>query len=174
MRRLLFLLSPLFMLLLLTACSSKPEPTPLPTTLALTIRAGSDINPSDMDKAAPLQVRLYELTDSTLFQQADFLSLYLEDTATLQSSLIKKHSLPTVQPDSTQTLNFQLDSATRYVAVLGEFAQYQTAVANVTEAIILNQSNALILNINDNHLRLTTSSNPAIQQLKSKEKTNGS
>ena len=169
MRHLFSLFSPFFMLLLLTACSSKPEPAPLPTSLVLTIKAGPDINPSSIDKAAPLQVRLYELTDNTLYQQADFLSLYLEDTTTLQSSLIKKQTLPTIQPGSSQTLNFQLDSATRYVAVLGEFSQYQTAVANVSEAVIPNQSNVLILNINDNHLRLTPSGN-----LPAKEKNNGS
>ena len=177
MRNIRFLFSSLFtgswllILLLLSGCSSKPEPAPQPTTLVLTIKAGSDINPSDIDKASPLQARLYELTDNTLYQQADFLSLYLEDTATLQSSLIKKHPLPTIQPGSSQTLNFQLDNATRYVAILGEFSQYQTAVANVTEAVIPNQNNILILNINDNHLRLTPSSN---QTTPARGKVNGS
>lgn len=171
MRHFFFLFSPFFILLLLSACSSKPEPPPQPTTLSLTIKAGSDINPSDIDKAAPLQARLYELTDNPLYQQADFLSLYLEDTATLQSSLIKKHPLPTIQPSSSQTLNFQLDSATRYVAILGEFSQYQTAVANVNEAVIPNQKNILILDINDNRLRLTPSSD---QISPAKEKANGS
>ncbi len=115
-------------------------------------------NPSDIDKASPLQARLYELADNALYQQADFLSLYLEDTATLQSSLIKKHPLPTIQPGSSHTLNFQLDSATRFIAILGEFSQYQTTAASVSRAVIPNQSNILILNINDNHLRLTPAS----------------
>ena len=153
-----FLFSIAFISLLLPGCSSNPKPSPDPTTLVLTIKAGFDINPSGIDKAAPLQARLYELTDSTLYQQADFLSLYLEDTATLQNSLIKKHPLPTIQPGSSQTLNFLLDSATRYVAVLGEFSQYQTAVANTMEAVIPCQNNILILDINDNHLRLSPAS----------------
>lgn len=171
MRKCFFLFNTAFILLLLSACSSKPEPAPQPTTLVLTIKAGFDINPSGIDKAAPLQARLYELTDSTLYQQADFLSLYLEDTATLQSSLIKKHTIPTIQPGSSQNLNIQLDSATRYVAVLGEFSQYQSTVANVIEAVIPNHNNILILDINDNHLRLTPASHQAVPE---KGKANGS
>lgn len=169
MRRHVFLIYLLVFFLSLSGCSSKPSAPP-PTTLALAIKAGSDINPSDIDQASPLQARLYELTDNTLFQQADFLSLYLEDTATLQSTLIKKHSLPTIQPDTTQTVHFQLDSATRYVAILAEFSQYQTAVAHISEAIIPNQNNILILNINGNHLRLTPSND---QSLPAQGKTNG-
>lgn len=171
MRTYLFLSAMAFIPILLSACVSQPEPTPAQTTLSLTIKAGFDINPSTTDQATPLQARLYELTDSTLCQQADFLSLYLEDTATLQSSLIKKHPLPTVHPGSSQTFSFQLDSATRFIAVLGEFSRYQGAVAHVTKAIVPGQNNGLILDINDNHLRLIPVS---YQAAPGKGKANGS
>ena len=170
-----FLLTTVLFSWLLSGCSSKPEaePAPPPTVLTLTIKAGVDINASSIDKAAPLQARLYELTSPTLFQQADFLSLYLEDTATLQGSLVKKHPLPTIRPGSNQTLNFQLDGTTRYIAILAEFSRYQTAVASVTDKISLNQSNTLILHINDNFLRLTPATTN--EQLRTEEgKTDGS
>ncbi|AMO57717.1 type VI secretion system lipoprotein TssJ [Endozoicomonas montiporae] len=70
--------------ILLFGCSSKQPPR---TTLTLNIEAGYDINTTSPGQAAPLQTRLYELGSKTLFEQADFLDLYLKDASTLQDSL---------------------------------------------------------------------------------------
>ena len=151
----------IFWLILLTAgCSSEPEVKPEPkTTLTLTIVAGFDINQSSLDTAAPLQARLYELQTPELFEKADFLDIYLQDSATLQDTLIKKHPLPTIQPKSTTTMSLNLDQATQYIALFAEFASYKTAVPTAVYQISRQSDNIITLHINGDHLRLSRSQN---------------
>ena len=137
--------------ILLLGCSSKQPPR---TTLTLNISAGYNINATGSGQAAPLQTRLYELSSQTLFEQADFLDLYLKDASTLQDSLIKKHQLPVLHPGQQRKQRFQLNSATRYVGILGEFANYSTAVTCAVESIKTGTDNTATLVIEENHLRL--------------------
>ncbi len=145
-----------WLILLVYGCSSEPEVKPEPkTTLTLTIVAGFDINQTSLDTAAPLQARLYELQTPELFEKADFLDIYLQDSATLQDTLIKKHPLPTIQPKSTTTLSFNLDQATQYIALFAEFARYKTAVPTAVYQISRQSDNIITLHINGDHLRLS-------------------
>ncbi len=140
---------------LFSACSSKPAAKPPPPTeLKVTILAGLDINPTDVGSAAPLQLRLYELKSQDLFNRADFLDIYLQDSVTLQDTLIRKHLLPVVLPDSTTALFFTLDQETRYVAVLAEFARYQSSFPVSVYRVVRNTANLISLQINDNHIRI--------------------
>ena len=140
----------IIVVMLLVGCRSKPSPT----ILTLDISAGYDINQIGSGLAAPLQTRLYELSSKTLFEQADFLDIYLKDANTLQDSLVKKHQLPVLHPGEHRKQTFQLNKATRYIGVLGEFASYNSAVACDVEAIKKNAENPVKLVIEENRLRL--------------------
>lgn len=146
----------LLWLIILAGCHSAPETKP-DTTLTVTISAGPDLNQTRQDSAAPLQVRLYELQSPELFERADFLDIYLNDASTLQDSLIKKHTLPTVQPNSQTTLSFTLDNTTRHIAVFAEFARFQSAVASAVHPVLQQSGNPITLHINGNHLRISDS-----------------
>lgn len=141
--------------ILLFGCRSKPSPT----ILTLDISAGYDINRIGSGQAAPLQTRLYELSSKTLFEQADFLDIYLKDGSTLQDSLIKKHQLPVLHPGEHRKQTFQLNSATRHIGILGEFASYNSAVACAVEAIKKDINNSVTLVIEENRLRLVSTPN---------------
>ena len=147
----------LFLLLLvvihLSACKNRQEPL---TKLTLNVSSEFDINTMEDGQAAPLQIRLYELGSKTLFEQADFLDLYLQDGSTLQDSLIKKHPLLAFHPGERRKLTFKLDNATRYIAILAEFASYTTAVTRAVKGIKTGENNLLTLVIAENHLRLVS------------------
>ena len=144
--------------ILVSGCSSDPEVKPEPeTTLTLTIIAGFDINQTSLNTAAPLQARLYELQTPELFERADFLDIYLQDSAALQDTLVKKHSLPTIWPNTTTTLSFTLDKTTQYVAVFTEFARYKTAVPSAIYRIATQSDNVITLHISGDHVRLSGS-----------------
>ncbi|OED40488.1 type VI secretion system-associated lipoprotein [Endozoicomonas sp. (ex Bugula neritina AB1)] len=146
----------LWLITLISGCTSTPDVKTEPdTTLTLTIDAGFYINGTRMESTAPLQARLYELQSPELFEKADFLDIYLKDISTLQDTLIKKHTLPTIQPDSHASLSFTLDKATHYIAILAEFADYQTARPTVVYPIIVKSENIVTLYIFNNHLRLS-------------------
>ena len=138
------------LVMLLLGCRSKPSPT----ILTLDITASYDINRIRSSLASPLQIRLYELSSKTLFEQTDFLDIYLQDASVLQDSLVKKHQLPVLRPGEHRQEIFQLNNATRYIGVLGEFANYNSAVSRDAEAIIKSVNNAMTLFIEENRLRL--------------------
>lgn len=142
----------IMVVVLLFGCRSKPSPT----ILTLDISAAYDINRMGSGLPTPLQTRLYELSSKTLFEQADFLDIYLKDGNTLQDSLIKKHQLPVLHPGEHRKQTFQLNSATRYIGVLGEFASYNSAMASAVEAITKGANNSLALVIEENRLRLVS------------------
>ena len=125
----------------------------------LNIVAARTINASESGQADPLQLRVYELSNDALFQQADFLSLYLNDTSTLQDTLIKKRVLPVIQPGDQRTLELELQQATRFIAVLAEFAEFSTAVASAYQPVQPGKRQWMIVNIEENHLRLAPASN---------------
>ncbi len=147
-----------FILLLLGSCSSavKPEKT-VATELQLTLAASTNINSFGEVQSAPVQLRVYELNSDDLFNQADFLDLYNNDAVMLQSSLIKRHLMPTVWPGSDRTSHFVLDSETRIIAVLAEFSDYAAAVSKVVQPINRGEINTLILHIEENRLRFSAS-----------------
>ena len=147
-----------WILIWVSGCSSEPDVVLIPeTTLTLTIAAGVDINPSQLGTAAPLQLRLYELQNPGLFEKSDFLDIYLQDSAVLQTSLIKKHMLPTAQPGTTTEVSFSLDKTTRYIALFAEFANYKTATPSAIYRIATQANNLITLHISSNHLRLSGS-----------------
>ncbi len=149
----------ILLLMIVTGCSHnrvQPEPE---TELFLTIIAGCNLNsgsgPGNDQNAAPLQLRLYELQSIEPFANADFLDIYLQDSATLPSSLVKKHRLPTIWPDTNNQLTLQVDRTARFIAIFAEFANYPSAVWSAVESIVPGTRNRMMLQINDNHLRLS-------------------
>ena len=153
--------APLFILLALWGCGSKPKTGPEPeTVVSLWIEAGFHSNATASEQAAPLQSRLYELTDKTLFDQADFLDIFLNDSTRLQDTLVKKHTLPTIQPGTQTSLSLQLDSSTRYIAFFAEFARYDTALPKDTQAVSTGKNNLFTVYIDENRLRLSRQQEP--------------
>ncbi len=138
---------------LVSGCSSGPKKKP-DTVLQLSIQATQVINSDSSGQASPLQLRLYELNSTELFRQTDFLDLFSNDTAVLQSTLVSKHYLPTAWPGMTKTLTFTLNPETTSVAIVGEFAQYLSATTKASTTIIEGKSNHLKLVIEDNRIRL--------------------
>ena len=136
--------------------SDKPEVTE--TRLQLTFAASTIINGCDDVSSAPVQLRLYELNSDGLFNQADFLDLFKNDSAMLQNSLIKRHLTPTVWPGSHKTISLTLDPDTTSLAVLAEFSDYLSAVSKAVQVIKRGEMNTLTLHIEENRLRFTTSS----------------
>src|SRR6185503_596321 len=73
--------------LLLTACAAKPPP---PASVAGSIQASAQINPSASKRPSPLLIRVYELKSVAAFNGADFMSLYQRDQTALGGDLLAK------------------------------------------------------------------------------------
>lgn len=122
-RRLLLGVGVLGGLVLLGAgCSSAPKMA----SLAGSIQASSDLNPSVSQRPSPLLLRVYELKTAAGFNQADFMALYQSDTATLGADMVSREEF-TLQPGETRPYNKQLGAETRFLAVFAGFRDLERA-----------------------------------------------
>jgi type VI secretion system protein VasD len=56
-----------------------PPPPPEPTRVIIEFEVTGDINPNSEGRASPLYLRIYQLKAYSVFEKADFFSLYDKD-----------------------------------------------------------------------------------------------
>lgn len=99
----------------------------VPPKLTLKIHAQKNINPNVNGEASPLELRVYQLSDNDAFNQASFLQLYDDDQGALKSGLVSTRHLPSILPGEYRVKAFPISLETRYIAVVGSFANYREA-----------------------------------------------
>lgn len=97
-----------------------------PTVVDAVIQAAETLNPDASGRPSPVVVRVYELRSSSIFENADFFSLYEEEAATLGPDLIA-HDEMEIQPGQGLKYDKALDPATRYVGVIAAFRDLENA-----------------------------------------------
>jgi type VI secretion system protein VasD len=117
--------------LLLTACAAKPPPPP--ASVAGSIQASAQINPSASKRPSPLLIRVYELKSVAAFNGADFMSLYQRDQAALGGDLLAKEEF-VLEPGETKAFAKTLAPDTRFLGVVAayrdlEHAKWRSVVA---------------------------------------------
>lgn len=117
--------------LLLTACAAKPPPPP--ASVAGSIQASTQINPSASKRPSPLLIRVYELKSVAAFNGADFMSLYQRDQAALGGDLLAKEEF-VLEPGETKAFAKTLAPDTRFIGVVAayrdlEHAKWRTVVS---------------------------------------------
>lgn len=116
------------------------------------------VNPDEQDQASPVFVRLYELTDITQFESADFIDLYERDEDVLGKSFVARQELKPFIPGSVREESFVLDKETQYIGLFVEFFRYKdsksTIVFPVTTTNVVR--NLVRIRIVDNKIELDT------------------
>lgn len=109
----------------LSGCAAKPEVvSAVPLTGEIEIMAGPVINERD-GVAAPVVVRLYQLTSRRGFEEADFWTLYGRGSEDLAGTVSEIQRLGSVYPGETRVLPFDLLPETHYLGVFAEFADFE-------------------------------------------------
>jgi type VI secretion system protein VasD len=107
----------------LAACSSSG---PKPARVEGSITAAAGLNPSISNRPSPLLLRIYELRSPTAFNQADFMSLYQSDQATLAADLVVREELM-LQPGEIRPFSKQLSPETRFIGVIAVYRNLERA-----------------------------------------------
>lgn len=103
-------------------CSSPPKPT----AVTGNIEASAGLNPSVTQRPSPLLLRIYELKSAAAFNQADFMSLYQADQATLGTELITREEVM-LQPGETRPFAKKLSQDTRFIGVVAAYRNLEQA-----------------------------------------------
>ena len=94
------------------ACSSPQVKVNLSSTANLNMNRGKE--------PLPVVVRIYQLTDPRIFENATFSELWKNDLSVLGNTLLRKDSL-TLDPASRQRLQLDRHEQTRYIALMAAF-----------------------------------------------------
>lgn len=102
--------------LMLGACST-PH-------LNIRIHASDTLNSDEYGNTYAVLLRVYQLNDPDLFEQAAYDDLWKSDTAVLASSLVSVHEI-TVEPSLSKTVEIERDENARYAGVVAFFRSQQ-------------------------------------------------
>ncbi|NOH85812.1 type VI secretion system lipoprotein TssJ [Vibrio sp. 03-59-1] len=114
------------MIMLLSGCSFWGQKDIAPQ-LVLKIKAASNINPNVEGKPSPVEVRIYQLSDSQAFEQAEFIQLYNDAQGVLKSEVLLTRELASVLPGEERSEVLPFASETKYIGVIAGFADYREA-----------------------------------------------
>jgi len=114
-----------------SACSvfSSEEQEEDPIQLKLLLKAGDNINPSQVSKRNPVVVNLYQLKSIDAFKSSQILDLYEKDISIIADDLVNKQILGSVLPQEKRAVALAIEQGTKYLAVFVQFSNYSQAKA---------------------------------------------
>lgn len=97
-----------------------------PAMLSTTVVATAQVNPDARRRPSPVMVRVFELKATTLFEQADFVSLFEKDQATLAAELVSREEF-VLRPGESKPINKPLAADTKFIGVMAAFRELERA-----------------------------------------------
>ena len=101
--------------LALARCAPPPKP---PAVLTLKISGSNDQNPDPTGKAAPLEIRIYQLGAVGTFERADVFALTEHEKETLGADDLGSEAF-VITPGQTRTITRELKSGPHAIGVVG-------------------------------------------------------
>lgn len=132
----------LFAALALTHCGG-PKP---PAVLTLTMIGSADQNPDASGKAAPVAVRIYQLTQTAKFEQADVFALTEHEQETLGQDDAGSQEF-VLSPGETQTKKFELKSGVQAIGVAVLYRDIDSAQWRADAPVATSGPTKLTLNV---------------------------
>lgn len=84
------------------------------------IAASDNVNPDGKGFASPIQIKIYELTSRSTFDNLDFERAY-NNAQTLLSDELVSEAVITLQPNESIRHNIALNENTRFIAIIAGF-----------------------------------------------------
>ena len=117
-----------------------------PTVVDLDLRAAPNLNPDASGRASPLRLRFYELRSVSVFNGADFFSLYDHDKDVLAADLVVREEIQ-VEPGMQKSFTRKLGPDTKFIAVLAPYRDIDHAKWRAALEIRANQTSEVELSV---------------------------
>ena len=131
-----------------------------PATLNATVVASAQVNPDARKRPSPVVVRVFELKTSTLFEQADFVSLFEKEQAVLGAELVSREEF-VLRPGETKPLIKPLAPDTKFIGVMVAFRELERARWRAVVPVAAGKKNVMSIDLDDiNVLAKRTSPKP--------------
>jgi len=123
--------------------------------LVINIQASANINPNVEGKPSPVEVRIYQLSDSQAFNQADFIQLYSDAQGVLKAELLIARQLASVLPSENRKEVIPMAAETKYIGVIAGFADYREAKNKVIYQPVVLGSSAINIQLDGVNLSVS-------------------
>lgn len=117
-----------------------------PATLSATVVATAQVNPDSRRRPSPVVVRVFELKAPTLFEQADFVSLFEKEQAVLAAELVSREEF-VLRPGDTKPLTKPLAPDTKFIGVMAAFRELERARWRALVPVAANKKNVVEINL---------------------------
>lgn len=128
-----------------------------PATLSASAVAGAQVNPDARRRPSPVVVRVFELKAPTLFEQADFVSLYEKDQAVLAAELVSREEF-VLRPGETRPINKPLSPDTRFIGVMAAFRELERARWRAVVPVAVGKKNVVTIELDGIVVKATRTS----------------
>ena len=109
---------------LLASCAPAPKPPPV---LALTMVGGADQNPAPDGTAAPIAIRVYQLTSTAKFERADVFALTDRETETLGTESAGSQEFVLTPNEKRKLDPMELKPMVQAIGIVGLFRDIDNA-----------------------------------------------
>lgn len=117
-----------------------------PATLDAKFTAAAGVNPDIRKRPSPVVVRVFELKAPTLFEQADFVSLYEKDQAVLAAELVGREEF-VLRPGETKPLGKPLSPDTKFIGVMAAFRELERARWRAVVPVVAGKKNVIAIDL---------------------------
>ena len=143
----------IFLVLLFTGCQTTREVLNFDTEAKLKFSVSPDVNPDRDDRASPIVLRLFLLTDRRQFDREDFLSLFENAESRLGSDLIRAITLKEFAPGEERIETIELTEDIKYVGIIAEYVNYEDS--DPIDIVEIKEHNTNTYDIQINRLSIT-------------------
>lgn len=119
-----------------------------PAVLNAKVVASADVNPDARKRPSPVVVRIFELKAPTLFEQADFVSLFEKDQAALGGEFVSREEF-VMRPGETKQVNKPLSPDTKFVGVMVAFRELERARWRAVVPVAAGKKNVVSIDLAD-------------------------
>ncbi|MBC7994377.1 MAG: type VI secretion system lipoprotein TssJ [Rhizobacter sp.] len=118
------------------------------TSLEAKVAASAEVNPDSRKRPSPVVVRVFELKSPTLFEQADFVSLFEKDQAVLGAEMISREEF-VLRPGETKPLVKPLSPDTKFIGVMVAFRELERARWRAVVPVAAGKKNVMAIDLSD-------------------------
>jgi type VI secretion system protein VasD len=108
--------------------------------------ASAQVNPDARRRPSPVVVRVFELKATTLFEQADFVSLFEKDQAVLAAELVSREEF-VLRPGESKPINKPLAPDTKFIGIMAAFRELERARWRAVVPVVAGKKNVLEINL---------------------------
>ncbi|HIF9340790.1 TPA: type VI secretion system lipoprotein TssJ [Photobacterium damselae] len=139
----------------LVGCSSKYDPASEPSTITLSMVATDTINPNNNGDASPVELKVFELEDDSMFMSASYDQLLDDYKKALKSNYVDDYDYVLLPGQFKFIDPIKLDEDTRYIGVMAFFADpEQSDWKKVVKVKTLGREYHLLILLNHNDVIL--------------------